>query len=109
MHIASGLFLTGNYVDQDWSNNLGPGSFSLTMWQLQGGIETKIFAVGKSTFYGEYGELDIDGVNEQPELWGLGFVQAIDPAAMDLYVGYRSYSIDDEDVDVIQAGAKIKF
>lgn len=109
MHIASGLFLTANYVDQDWSENGGTGSFSLSMWQVQGGIETKLFAVGKSTFYAEYGELDVDLVDEQPELWGLGFVQAIEPAAMDLYVGYRSYSIADEDVDVIQGGARIKF
>lgn len=108
MHIASGLFLTANYADQDWDT--GPGTdYSVKMWQLQGGIETKFFSIGKSTLFGEYGELDADGATDNADLWGLGFVQAIDGAAMDLYVGYRSYGLEDEDVDVLNAGARIKF
>jgi hypothetical protein len=107
MHVASGLFLTVNYADQKWSDSLD--GLDLQMFQVQGGIETKLTAIGKTTFYGEYAQLDIDGVDEQPDLWGLGIVQAIDGAAMDLFVGYRAYSIEDEDVDVINAGARIKF
>jgi predicted porin len=108
MHIATGLFLTANYADQDWDVG-APSDINLSMWQLQGGIETKLFAVGKSTFYAEYSELDTDLLADKSELWGLGFVQAVDAAAMDLYIGYRSYSIVDEDVGVLQAGARIKF
>lgn len=110
MHVASGLFLTGNYADQEWDDNgLLFAGLQLQFWQLQGGIETKLFAVGKSTFYGEFGEIDIDSMDDNADLWGLGFVQAVDAAAMDLYIGYRAYSIGDEDIDTINAGARIKF
>jgi len=52
--------------------------------------------------------------------WGLGAVQTIDAAAMDLYLGYRRYSADAamsgtqiigglEDIWYVQAGARIQF
>lgn len=108
LHLASGLFLTANYADQDWSNGPADG-LSMQAYQIQGGIETKLVSAGKTTFFGEYGELDIDGLSDNPDLWGLGVVQAIDAVAMDLYLTYRSYGIESEDVDVISAGGRIKF
>ena len=52
-------------------------------------------------------------------IWGVGIVQNIDAAAMELYLGYRNYKADAADaagnastlnsIDVIAAGARIKF
>lgn len=111
MHMPSGLFVSAYYADQEWSQT---ADFDLTMWQVQGGIETRLTALGKTTFFGEYGELDISagGGEPTPNLWGLGVVQAIDAAAMDLYATYRTYDLDlgaDDGVDVFMAGARIKF
>ena len=68
-------------------------------------------------------------VDSEMTWWGLGAVQTIDAAAMDLYIGYRRYSADAimgnstvpaagvavqipgglEDIWYIQAGARIQF
>lgn len=88
-------------------------------WDIQGGIEKNWFGLGKSTLWGEYFQFrggaavggaqftDNGGIQNcstvAPELgaaaqrclgsninvWGVGFNQAIDAAALDLYVLYR--------------------
>ena len=91
-------------------------------WYIQGGIEKNFFGLGKTTVYGEYFRADtgagIAGGNvnnigglfplgapfwtgtdawitsSSVEVWGLGLVQTIDAAAMDLYIGFRNYSGD---------------
>lgn len=85
LHTASGLFINGaaGRIEDDEDN------VELTAYHLQGGIEQKFFAPGKTTFYGEWGRVDADGA--EADFWGLGAVQAIDAAAMDLYIGYRNY------------------
>jgi hypothetical protein len=56
-------------------------------------------------------------------MWGVGIVQHIDAAAMELFLSYRRYSVDAaspeggeiegalnfRDFDVIMSGARIKF
>ena len=111
MHATSGLFVTANFADQEWSGGIGDG-LDLQMWQAQAGIETRLSSLGKTTFFGMYGQLDIDGVDAKPELYGAGIVQAIDAAAMDLYVTYTQYDLDmgdDDTIDVIAGGARIRF
>lgn len=110
MHLTSGLFMSAYYADQDW-DDVG---LQLTGWHLQGGIEQKMFtSLGATTIYAEYGETEFDlGGSDDMPVWGLGMVQAIDAAALDLYLGWRQYDADDligEKVDVIQAGARIQF
>jgi len=101
-HVPSGLFVQGMYgkIDTDFVD--------VTGYHLQGGLEQKFFSVGKTTIYGEWAELDIDGV-DNPSLFGGGLVQAIDAAAMDLYVAYRQYDVMDETVQTVVTGARIKF
>jgi predicted porin len=85
-------------------------------WYLQGGVERNFFGIGRSTFYGEFfqGETGAglaggnvrhvafgDVLNphqagafvgaSEVEVWGFGFVQSIDAAALDLYIGFRNY------------------
>lgn len=91
------------------------------LW-LQTGLQQSWTALGKTTLYGEYyrGDLgtpvraigggmfagrQIGGLNiasSDVEMWGWGFNQSIDAAAMDLYVGYRSYAAD----VLLESGAK---
>ena len=89
-------------------------------WYIQAGVEKNWFGIGKTTFYGEYfrgdtgGGLAAGGVNNigglvafggafptnavitnsEVDVWGIGLVQTIDAAAMDLYIGYRNYQGD---------------
>ena len=89
-------------------------------WYIQAGVEKNWFGIGKTTFYGEYfrgdtgAGLSAGGVNNigglvafgggfptnavitssEVDVWGIGLVQTIDAAAMDLYIGYRNYQGD---------------
>lgn len=116
MHTPTGLFINGAYGDVD-ATFIGPTPVGVQGWHLQGGIEQKFLtSLGKTTLFAEYGELDIDQITINPSWYGLGFNQAIDPAAMDLYLTYRHYDADvtslagfNVELDVIMGGARIQF
>ncbi len=97
-------------------------------WYIQVGIEKNFFGIGKSTFYGEYGEYstgavlsNVGGVqandiallgvvhpriaNSEVTQWGFGYIQGIDAAAMDLYVAYKHF---DADLTVMNLGNVIQ-
>lgn len=109
MHIATGFFVTGaaGQVDvTDWS----AGAPNLRGWALQSGVEEKWSPLGKTTVFGEYGRWDLGGVN--PTYWGVGVVQGIDAAAMELYVNGRRYQTDGllaDDATVLMTGARVRF
>jgi len=155
MHVPSGIFIQGAYGDADGGLASDVGFFptggvpdfahDTKAWHVLGGIEQKAFSVGKTTFFAEYGKSDADfgrsyecvaagvtcftDVDESLKWWGVGIVQAIDAAAMDLYISYRQYDADshssigitdgveggelhvnsDADAKVIYGGARIKF
>lgn len=120
------------------------GKRDTTRWLVQAGLVRNFFGIGNTTLYGEYGEADgwatAKGINlfaqaagapagtpgvglgtftsDTTSWWGLGVVQQIDAAAMDLYLGYRNFSLEGtttagsgsaEDISVLTAGARIKF
>jgi hypothetical protein len=150
MHVASGLFLNGAFVDQD-NDTLGRGNTRL--WYAQGGIAKNWTGLGNTVLYGEYARVD-DGIlnysntaalgspggalitGSRATVWGLGIVQNIDAASMELFLSYRRYQAsqsgcsDSEagpngvlhcqpegvptsthfnDMDVVMGGARIKF
>jgi hypothetical protein len=126
------------------------------LWWVDAGIEKNWFGIGSTTFYAEYGRVE-DGItglvaaapgstgglilsglgplgargvvtDSEMDWWGVGAVQKIDAAAMDLYIAYRQYSADVslgasanvadspvqipgglEDIWYIQGGARIQF
>ncbi|KAB2911502.1 MAG: hypothetical protein F9K29_22345 [Hyphomicrobiaceae bacterium] len=113
-------------------------------WYVAGGIAQNWTGLGKTVLYGEYGKIEdgatglaltatagltTTGVTGGPALtgtvtasevnfWGLGVVQNIDAAAMELYAAYRNYSADItvgatdariEDFQMVMTGARIKF
>jgi hypothetical protein len=154
MHVASGLFISGAYLRYSFDGLNGNELFDLDpgrnrpdvpLWWVGGGIEKNWTGLGGTTFYAEYGNVG-DGitglravsaglvpvgaagvvVDSEMSWWGLGAVQKIDTAAMDLYLAYRRYSADIwlgdsaaaaskqitgglEDIWYIQAGARIQF
>ena len=85
-----------------------------TMWYLQAGVKRPLLApaLGATTLYGEYQEFYDFGVrrdagsllglargnseitDSSTDLWGVGIVQDIDPAAMKLYAGLRYWDFD---------------
>lgn len=124
LHVPTGLFLSGGYVDFTDDNRVGIDDSDVAWW-VHGGIEQKYFAIGKTTLYGEYGEQEnaqgalaagvIDG-GTTISFWGLGLTQSVDAAAMDLYLFYRNYTaevpiggLDTDDLQLIGAGAIIRF
>ena len=119
MHIPTGLFVNGAYGDVDADLNFGGPNIDAGVkgWHVQAGLEQKFLTkLGKTTVYAEYGEMEIDDVNASPSWYGAGINQAIDPAAMDLYLTYRHYDADTTQVfganlelDVITGGARIQF
>ncbi len=87
-----------------------------TNWSIRGGIERNWLGLGKTTLFGEFntfkgtplsngGSQTVDAglntalngqtlVSSQVDVWGLGMVQSVDAAAMDLYIAYRNFSAD---------------
>ena len=120
-------------------------------WWVAGGVKRNWFGPGTTSVYGEYGHgadaLNggaLNTISQQPgapggvnllevtrsdvDVWGVGAVQFIDKAAMELYVGYRHSAAHIEgcgsaasctgkittkqafdDLQVVMAGARIKF
>lgn len=108
MHIQSGLFMNGSYGD------MAGATASTTLliadikaWHVQSGVERKIFDLGPTTLFGEYARLQSKSGDGSTDMWGLGAVQEISPAAMHLYMNYRDYQ--DFGTRTLTAGAVIKF
>jgi predicted porin len=110
-HVATGLFATVNYAHQDWSDF----DFTLEGINVEAGVQTKMVSLGTTTLFGEWGRFKLSpdgGSSGNIDYYGLGAVQAIDQAAMDLYLGYRHYDLGDlvnDNADAVTAGARINF
>jgi hypothetical protein len=137
MHVPTGLFIQGDYVNKERENAAAGAcaagfSCDATRWNVQGGISQNWFGIGKTALYGEYGRgkgwLELNttslghdaAIDSTYKVWGVGVVQNIDAAAMELYAGYRSFSFSEGanavgafvgsgDVKLLSAGARIKF
>ncbi len=142
MHVPTGLFVSAGYERRKDDGRAvlfgGTAGFSDedTHWHVNVGVERNFIGIGKTTFYGEYINMDstplTDGrttgfnggtvVNADVDVWGIGMVQTIDAAAMDLYIGFRNHSADVtvntsgrlsspavEDFQQINAGGVIRF
>jgi hypothetical protein len=147
LHVATGLYLSGAYIKQD--NDLA-GRDDTTLWYVNGGIAKNWTGLGNTVLYGEYARVD-DGIqsttnsaaggsktgaslgadaSSEATVWGLGIVQHIDAAAMEVFLSYRHYdgevsgfsvttgTGDDAktvtgggsaEMDVVMGGARIRF
>lgn len=113
LHTQTGLFVNGAYGKVDGVAANGAIVSGVPFWfvdpeayHFQAGLERKVFEFGKTTVYGEWGQYE-DAMIDKTDFWGLGANQAIDAAAMDLYVGYRRY--EDFETSTFVAGGIIRF
>ena len=118
----------------------------LVYWHIAGGISQNFFGIGKTVFFGEYGEhkggmaqsqfLNVVGsatsgptwntaADSTVTNWGLGLVQYVDAAAMELFATYKNYSFEGtgflntvnatlntggvSDMQILMVGTKINF
>ena len=153
LHVPTGLFAQAWYsaarsapFDSTLtSTTVGQTGDSTTSssWHIQGGVTRNWFGIGNTVLFAEYGRFDKWGqaqtasllnnvtsasiLGDKLSMWGLGVVQNVDAAAMELYLGYRNYKATDDvysatiptgsnvangalkDIDVVMAGARIKF
>lgn len=115
LHAASGIFVTGT-ASQRTNELIGGGDAEETYWGLRGGISKNWFGIGKTIPYVEYNAWDNELVENEATVWGVGIIQNVDAAAMELYLSYKNLSLDEaqvgnvnEDAHVILSGARIKF
>jgi hypothetical protein len=119
MHVASGLFVQGHYAMSEWQN----GTDS-KFWMVQAGITKNWFGLGNTSFYGEYGNAEnyirasVALADSNVDFYGIGVVQQIDAAAMELYLGWRRFETNvtgagagsgSSDLDLVHGGARIRF
>lgn len=134
-HKSSGIFVQGHYA---WSNyrvtSGNTGNNTQSSWLVQGGISRNWFGPGATAVYAEYGEGQDNvfatganlanaqaGVNVKSDAtnFGLGVNQKLDAAAMEIYAGWRRFSLSTtnvaagaaglEDMDIVYTGARIRF
>jgi predicted porin len=116
LHVASGLYLNGAFVNRD--NDLA-GFDNTTLYYVQGGIAKNWTGLGNTVLYGEHAWVNdailSNGVRVDSTVWGIGVVQHIDAAALEVFLSYRQYGSTDEngnDADnfnVVMGGARIRF
>lgn len=119
MHTPSGLFVDGAYGNSDGLQVMemagipfAVGDGRVELYAGRGGFSRNINGMGKTTLYGEYGQLKIQDVDADPWFWGLGVSQDIGGAAATVYGSWRVYDLDVPDVDsanVFMAGVKVRF
>jgi predicted porin len=120
MHVPTGIygaFAAGRREAEDVEDDA-------TFWYAQLGIEKKFLPYGSTTIYGDYGQYDDVAANllladdSEATRWGLGIVQKIDSAAMELYAQATFWSFDAtiggeaqdaEDLTTVMIGSRIKF
>ncbi len=140
MHVATGLFAQGHYARSEFSD----GS-DANFWMIQGGVTRNWTGLGNTSFFGEYGEardyikggvvasggtvatLFPDAASDV-NFYGIGVVQQIDAAAMEVFLGWRRFEVDvsglagvgttaipgaagngSSDLDLVHGGARIRF
>lgn len=122
LHGATGLFVTGGVSYRarlTGATGRTDTKRSRTLWHVRSGLVRKWLSAGKTSVYAEYANFEGDASyslgEDGADVYGGGLVQKIDAAAMDLYLGYRHYDLETDDIadeqiaDTLMSGARIKF
>ena len=129
LHVPTGLFLTGAAGTRDIENKSTFATnrdFDANFWYLAGGISQNWFGIGKTVLFGEYSEHNdalkytfFDVTGSKATVWGLGVVQYVDAAAMELFLTYKNYSAEVDtlagnisgldDFQTVIGGARVNF
>lgn len=112
MHVNSGLFVNvaAGMREIGWSVNAGLGhtltAKDATFWHVGGGWSKNIFGIGNTILFAEYMNADdflgyslsgpiVNGsTSSEAAMWGVGIVQKVDAAAMELFLSYKRYEAD---------------
>jgi hypothetical protein len=126
-HEPTGLFVSSHYANRDFGGGHTAGTVAgatrpdVERWYVAAGINRRFNSLGKTTIFGEYGSYDDANAGTSPagftaantvisstdtEHWGVGVLQNIDSAAMELSIGYRNYSLD-VTTDVVGGGSAV--
>jgi hypothetical protein len=134
LHVPSGLFLSVA-ASHTWFDErpvtlalpLTFGGNEFDTYYVKGGWLANIVPVGQTSFYGEYyaqtynpttdagQSIFFPGGSYTSHMWGVGIVQHIDAAAMEVYAAYRFYDTPTVGADnygdfhMGQVGMRIKF
>jgi hypothetical protein len=102
-HLATGLFLHGDYGAEDNHDTLilsGIAEPDSHQWYVKAGVRRKWTDLGATILYGEYTDyidqigpaaLNAGVTSSEFTRWGLGMAQEIDKAAMTLWLKYRQH------------------
>ncbi len=117
-HVASGVYVHGAYGYAENQLAAFPTDESHA-WSIAGGVNRKFSPLGASNFWGKYTRAENDFQNTELAIWAIGFQQNIDAAATELYIHYKHFEADDNnlnaaqgnnsDMDQVVVGARIKF
>jgi hypothetical protein len=123
LHVPTGLFLTfaagnreldGSQGGTSATSYIGPDA---KFWWLASGLSRNFFGIGNTVLFGEYGEhkgglaqaafltassqfnqctnaTGDFGCDSKVTSWGLGVMQNIDAAAMEIFATYKNFSLD---------------
>lgn len=122
LHVATGLFLTSAWgVREIEGRSFGVAAATpyagqdLKFWYLAGGLRRNFFGIGDTVLFGEYSEskgglaqanflgtssgcgtaaAGFAECSSKATHWGLGVVQYVDAAAMEVFATYKNYEID---------------
>jgi hypothetical protein len=122
LHVPTGLFVTGSAGNRELSGTLnGAGTAvaytgpDVRYWHIAGGVSQNFFGIGRTVLFGEYGEhkgglaqanyvgtstghcfnsTSVQSCDSTVTNWGLGVVQHIDAASMEVFATYKNYSLD---------------
>jgi predicted porin len=119
LHVKTGLFLSGSAA-QRTNELIAGGDFTELYWSVRGGISKNWFGIGKTVLYGEYHTWDTTDISTvadraETDIWGLGVVQNIDAAAMELYLAYKNHNVDlvsgvpTDETHLVISGARVRF
>jgi predicted porin len=128
-HVPTGLYAYGGYGSNTLDLAAGVvGDDESSAWYIQGGIERKWIALGKTNVFGEYRKndtgLSTGALSSDVNFIAGGIIQNLEAADMSLYAVYRHYDgefvgrgtssspaglNDLEAFDMVITGAKINF
>jgi hypothetical protein len=124
LHVGTGLFVTGAWGTREIENKDPIGlnaNFDVNFWYLAGGLRRNFFGIGDTVLFGEYSEhndfvrINFSDPSSEVTHWGLGVVQYVDAAAMEVFLTYKNFEAsattapDIEDFSVVIGGARISF
>ena len=120
---SSGISLTVAGAEQDWtatatSTNTPAGADDPSNLWVRAGYQVKYLSFGKTHFSANWQEAqDLNGTDQEVEVWGFNIVQNFDAYGTEIYGGYATFDLETgnsdvreyEDIDAGWVGMRVKF